>query len=108
MKYLSIAILGLPLVAATAASAATSAPAKSTAQVKPMTMTCKDFLSYDVVTRPQIVYWSEALKHKGKPEDAVIDVDQINSLVPVLVQDCQRVPRASFWTRMKQDIKSAF
>jgi acid stress chaperone HdeA len=108
MKYLLTATIGLQLLVATAASAATPAPAKSTAPIKPITMTCRDFLSYDVVTRPQIVYWSEALNQKKKPEDAQIDVESINALVPVLVQDCQREPQASFWTKMKNDIKNAF
>jgi acid stress chaperone HdeA len=96
------------LVVAASASAAPPAAAKTNPPLKPQTMTCSDFLSYDVVTRPQIVYWSEALNQKGKPEHAVIDVDRINSLVPVLVQECQREPQTSFWTRMKQDIEKAF
>ena len=108
MKYLLTASLGLPLVVAAAASGATPPPAKPTPPLKPMTMTCSDFLTYDVVTRPQIVYWSEALNQKGKPENSVIDVDRINSLVPVLVQECQREPRSSFWTRLKQGIKDTF
>jgi acid stress chaperone HdeA len=108
MKYLLTATLGLQFVVATAAFADTPAMATYTAPIKPMTMTCRDFLSYDVVTRPQIVYWSEALNQKGKPQDAQIDVDSINSLVPVLVQDCQREPQSSFWTKMKNDFKSAF
>jgi len=34
--------------------------------VKATELTCEEFLSYDEVTRPQIVYWSEGLNGKGK------------------------------------------
>jgi len=39
-------------------------------------------LSYDEATRPQIVYWPEAINGKGKPESATIDVERVNGMVP--------------------------
>jgi acid stress chaperone HdeA len=79
--------------------AAASVPAKT---IKPVEMTCEDFLSYDDVSRPQIVYFTEGLSRNGKPEDAVIDIDRVNRLVPMLVEDCKREPHASYWQRMKR------
>ena len=73
--------------------------------VKPTEMTCEEFLSYDEVMRPQIVYLSEGLNRKGKPEEAVIDVDRINSLVPVLIEDCKKAPQSSYWQKMKARFK---
>ena len=64
------------------------------------TMTCQEFLSLDEVTRPKVVYWAEGLNHKGKPEDAVVDIDATNRIVPVIVQACQAAPRASLWQKM--------
>ncbi len=64
------------------------------------TMTCQEFLSLDEVTRPKVLYWAEGVNHKGKPEDAVIDVDATNRLVPVIVQECKATPHASFWQKM--------
>jgi acid stress chaperone HdeA len=45
---------------------------------------------------------------KGKPEDAVIDVDRTNRLVPVLVEDCTKEPSASYRIKMKQEFKKIF
>jgi hypothetical protein len=51
-------------------------------------MTCKEFLSIDDVSRPGVVYWAEGVNHKGKPEDAVI------------TEECKARPQASFWRQM--------
>ncbi len=83
----------------------TTKPAKA---IKPMEMTCEEFLSYDEVTRPQIVFLSEGLNGEGKPNDAVFDIEQTNTLVPVLVEDCQREPKTSYWQKMKNEFKKTF
>lgn len=75
--------------------------AKSAKAVKPTEMTCEEFLSYDEVTRPEIVFLSEGMKGKAKAKDTVVDVDRISTLVPVLVEDCKNEPKASFWQKLK-------
>jgi len=89
-------------------SSKTAAATKTTKAVKPATMSCEDFLSFDEVTRPAIVYWSEGVNSKGKPEEGVFDIDRTTRLVPVLVEDCQKEPKTPFWTKVKQDIKKVF
>ena len=116
MKNIALMAIGLSAAVATAAMAATPAmpdksamaTAKPAKAIKPAELTCEEFLSYDEVTRPQIVYWSEGLNGKGKPEDAVIDVERTNRLVPVLVEDCTREPKSSYWQKMKQEFKRIF
>jgi acid stress chaperone HdeA len=116
MKTLALMAVAISVAMANSALADTPAKtanptatsAKPVKAVKPTELTCEEFLSYDEVTRPQIVYWSEGLNGKGKPEDAVIDIDRINSLVPVLVEDCTREPKSSYWQKMKRDIKRIF
>jgi acid stress chaperone HdeA len=116
MRALALWAIGISV--ATASSALADTPAKaadSTATnpkpvktLKPIELTCEEFLSYDEVTRPQIVYWSAGLNGKGKPDDAVIDIDRINSLVPVIVEDCTKEPKSSYWQKIKRDIKKTF
>lgn len=113
MKKLALLAIGLTVAMANSVMADTPAkPAMPTAKpakaIKPTELTCQEFLSYDEVTRPQIVYWSEGLNGKGKPEDAVIDVERINSLVPVIVEDCIKEPKSSYWQKMKQEFKKIF
>ena len=86
----------------------TPVAAKPTKAIKPMQLTCEEFLSYDEVTRPQIVYWSEGMNRKGKPETAAIDVDRTNSLVPVLVEECRKEPQTSYWAKLKQEFNKHF
>jgi acid stress chaperone HdeA len=115
MKQFVLTAIGLSIIATTsvlADSPTTAQPpamsGKAAKAIKPTTLTCEEFLSYDDVTRPQIVYWSEGLNRQGKPEDAVIDVDRTNRLVPVLIEDCTKEPSASYWTKMKQEFKKIF
>lgn len=116
MKKLALLGIGISIVlingaiADTPATTDKSAPiaAKPAKAIKPMELTCEEFLSYDEVTRPQIVYWSEGMNGKGKPETAVIDLDRTNSLVPVLVEECRKDPHTSYWTKMKQEFKKHF
>lgn len=109
MKQIVLITFGLCVLATSSVLADTAATSqKSTKSIKPTTLTCEEFLAYDEVTRPQIVYWSEAMNRKGKPEDAVLDVDRINRLVPVLVEDCTKEPSASYWTKTKQEFKKIF
>ena len=116
MKKLVLLAIGLSVAVASAAMADTPATtdkaamevAKPAKAIKPTELTCEQFLSYDEVTRPQIVYWSEGLNGKGKPEAAVIDVERTNRLVPVLVEDCTKESKSSYWQKMKQEFKRIF
>ena len=67
---------------------------------KPATMTCEEFVALDGVIRPKVVYWAEGFNHKGKPDDAVVDIDATDRLVPILVDECQETPKASFWDKI--------
>jgi hypothetical protein len=81
---------------------------KPSKQIKPATMTCEDFLDFDDVSRPAIVYWSEGVNSKGKPEDGVFDIERTNRLVPVLVEECRKEPQTPFWTKVKMELKKVF
>ena len=113
MKNIALLTIGISVALANGAIADTPAlldkaapvPARPTKAIKPMELTCEEFLSYDEVTRPQIVYWSEGLNGKGKSENAVIDLDRTNSLVPVLVEDCRKEPQVSYWSKLKEEIR---
>jgi acid stress chaperone HdeA len=94
-----------PLATSTMPAKADKAAAKG---IKPEKLRCEEFLALDDVTRPALVYWAEGVNSKGKPEDAVFDVETTNRLVPVLIEDCKQEPKASFWTKMKVELKKVF
>jgi hypothetical protein len=60
-------------------------------------MTCEQFLTFDVATRPKVVYWVEGVKEQGKWHDAVIDTVSTDQIIPVVTDQCQAAPKASLW-----------
>jgi len=82
-----------------------NADAGTTGKANAMTgkMMCEEFLSLDEVTRPKVVYWAEGYTKKGKPQDAVFDVEATERLVPTLVEVCQKEPKSSFMTKVKNE-----
>jgi acid stress chaperone HdeA len=70
-------------------------------QHKPASMTCEEFLSLDDSIQPNIVYWSEGFNKKGNPTEAVIDFDTTDELIPTIITECQKTPKASFWQKIK-------
>lgn len=54
---------------------------------------CQDFLGVQESFRPVVVSYAEALNNKGKPEEAVVDVEGISSRTPMLVKQCNENPK---------------
>ena len=92
----TIAVLGGVLLTTTMISpvmAATHIPTK---------LTCEEFVALDDVVKPKVVYWSEGFNKKGKPVDAVVNVEETDKLIPVLITECQEAPKESFWEKIKK------
>ncbi|OAE55804.1 acid-resistance protein [Achromobacter mucicolens] len=61
---------------------------------KPLGMwQCQDFLDVQESFRPVVVSYAEALNNKGKPEEAVVDVEGISTRTPMLVKQCNENPK---------------
>ena len=103
VALVSSAMADTPVKSATAANVE-----KPIKPIKPATLSCEDFLAVDEVSRPAIVYWSEGVNSKGKPEDGVFDIERTNRLVPVLIEDCKKEPQTPFWTKVKVELKKVF
>ena len=96
-------VLGI-LVAAVLAGPALAAD--KPAAHKPLAkMTCEDFVGLDETFQPKAVYWAVAYAKGGKPEAAVLDVDGIESVIPFVAEECQKAPKASFWEKVKAEVK---
>ena len=74
----------------------------------PAKMTCEEFLTLEDVVKPKVVYWAEGFDRKGKAEDATCDVETTDRLVPVIIEVCQKEPKASFWKKIKAEFKKVF
>jgi acid stress chaperone HdeA len=87
----------LPLIiAAVAASAAAAENKKPVAK-----WTCEDFVGVDDQFKPKVVYWATAYAKGGKPEASVVDIEGTEKVTPIVIDECQKAPQASFWQKLK-------
>jgi acid stress chaperone HdeA len=69
--------------------------------------TCEDFLAVDDSFQPVAVGFAEALNSKNKPEDAVLDVDGIEKVTPMIITACKEDPKQSFKVKVHSEMKKA-
>lgn len=68
---------------------------------KPAKMTCEEFVVLDEAVKPKVVYWAEGFNSKGKPVDAIADIDETDRVIPMLVTECQKTPKASLLKKLE-------
>ncbi|WP_075182188.1 acid-activated periplasmic chaperone HdeA [Pantoea sp. 1.19] len=96
MKKIAMMIVTASLLAPVA-SFAKDAP-------KPVnSWTCEDFLALDESYQPTAVGFAEALNSKGKAEEAVMDVDGIAKVTPLVTEVCEKNKTASFKDKVKDE-----
>ncbi len=89
----------MPFILIVAATAAASAEVKKpVAQWK-----CADFLSIDDQFKPKVVYSATAFAKSGKLAASVVDIEGTEKVIPRLIDDCAKDPKASFWQRLKNE-----
>jgi len=69
------------------------------------TLKCKEFIAYNASYQPQVIYWAAAYAKGGSPENAVLDIEETEQLVPVVIAECKKTPKASFWQVVKAKFK---
>ena len=99
-KQISIGITAAVILASSALVFAADAPKKSLGK-----LTCEDFIGIDDVIKPQYVIAAVAYTKGGKAKNAVIDVVDTDTLIPFLVEECQKAPKESFWAKLKKKLK---
>ena len=89
-----------------AADAAKAETPKTNNVKKPLgKLTCADVVGVDDVIKPQYVIAAVAYTKGGKAKNAIIEVVDTDTLVPVLVEECQKAPKESFWAKLKSKLK---
>ncbi|HDI3020210.1 acid-activated periplasmic chaperone HdeA [Cronobacter sp. EKM101R] len=85
---------------------------KEQAHKKPVsTWTCEDFLALDASFQPTAVSFIEDIYKEDKAESAVLDVDGITKVTPMVIEACKQAPKESFrdkvkseWGKVKKDV----
>lgn len=71
-------------------------------KVKPVAMTCEEFLALGSDVQPEVAYWLDGYNRKTKTEvEAAGEVD-LERDVAVLVESCKPTPKAPLWQRVKE------
>lgn len=68
-------------------------------KVKPVPMTCEEFVATDDSIKPEAVYYAAGY-HAGVEKGAVAEVD-LERDIGVVVVECKATPKESFWTKVK-------
>lgn len=64
---------------------------------------CEDFLALDESFKPTAIGFAEALNKKGKPEDAVLDINGTEKVTPLVIEACKQAPKESFIGKVKSE-----
>ncbi len=68
-------------------------------------VTCEDFIGIDDIIKPQYIIAAAAHTKGGKAKNVIIEVIDTETLVPVLIEECQKAPKESFWAKLKNKLK---
>ena len=109
-RHITIGITATIMLASSAlvfaADAAKTESTNADSIKKPLgKLTCEDFVGIDDVIKPQYVIAAVAHTKGGKAKNVVIEVVDTETLVPFLVEECQKAPKESFWTKLKKKLK---
>ncbi len=76
-------------------------------KLKPVAMTCEDFLSLESDVQPEVAYWLDGYNRKTNTEvEASGEVD-LERDIAVLVEVCKPTPKAPLWERIKSQLSLA-
>jgi acid stress chaperone HdeA len=84
---------------------AQGAQAQTTTKVKPMKMTCEEFVALDDSQKPAVVYYAAGVTSGGMQETDEVMVDTATPVATV-VEECKKTPKMKFLTKFKQLLKS--
>jgi len=109
-RHIAIGITAAVMLSSSALVFAADTPkaesAKAESVKKPLgKLTCEEFIGIDDVIKPQYVIAAVAHTKGGKAKNVVIEVVDTETLVPFLVEECQKAPKESFWAKLKKKLK---
>ncbi len=71
-------------------------------KLKPVEMTCEEYLALSSDVQPEVAYWLDGYNRKtGTEVEAAGEVD-LERDVAVLVESCKPTPKAPLWQRVKE------
>jgi hypothetical protein len=71
-------------------------------KVKPVKMTCQEFIDMDESVRPELVYWADGYNKAKKMKEGVAGEVDLEQDVAVVYEECKQAPKESVWAKIKQ------
>ena len=71
-------------------------------KVKPVTMTCADYVALSESERPELYYFAKGYNRGSKTKEDVSGEVDLEKDVAVVVQECKQAPKESFWSKVKK------
>jgi hypothetical protein len=71
-------------------------------RVKPVKMTCADYVALSETERPELYYWAKGYNRGSKTKEDVSGEVDLEKDVAVVVQECKQAPKESFWAKVKK------
>jgi len=78
---------------------------ETTTAMSPAKMKCEDFMAVDSAYQPSLIYWVAGVDHLGIKETDTMVVDTATP-VAVIVGECEKTPKASFKSKVRELYKS--
>lgn len=70
-------------------------------KVKPVKMTCEEFMSLDKSVQPEVAYFLDGYSRKDKTDVAVAGEIDLERDTAVFVELCKPTPKESLWAKIK-------
>ena len=71
-------------------------------KVKPVKMTCDEFLALGSDVQPEVAYWLAGYNAAKKTDVATSGEVDLETDTAVLLQECKPAPKASLWEKIKK------
>ena len=71
-------------------------------RVKPVKMTCDEFLSLSKNVQPEVAYWLAGYNASRKTDVSTSGEIDLETDTAVLIQECKPAPKASLWEKIKK------
>lgn len=98
--------------AQTSPPSTTAAPqAKKTAMPKkPIDkVTCAEFNGLDETFKPKVIAWAAGYQQgQKKPDVVTVDIEGVDKVAPIVIDECNKAPTASFWSKVEGELKKIF
>ncbi len=73
-------------------------------KVKPLEMTCDEFLALDKDVQPEVAYFLDGYNRKDKTDVAVAGEVDLERDTAVFVEICKPAPKESLWAKIKSKL----